>query len=310
MKKIGLWIPTREQMSEVSYEKPGMMLEEVKREVLENLRKDETLEIVEIKDLREEIIESGEVKNEIFEGMQSLIWFGEIGRDKKGEYNLEILKTLENKMKVINPTKGYITAMDKYQTGLFLAKNKIQAPKFMLFSKGEDEEAADRMSNWGNAVLLKPRLGSYGVGIIKVEKSNDLLDIVDYVETETHYLEEFIPNDPKKWIGVNIIGGKHAYSYSKEENCFRDGWKVVDRSKVGGKMILAKPTEKQIKIAQEIARKLDLSWVGVDFITDKRGESFVVDVNTFPGLYPQMFDEAKIDGPKMISDAIFSKINV
>lgn len=309
MKRIGVWIPTRTRMSEVSYEKPGMMLEEIKREVIENLRKDETIEIVEIKDLREEIIENGEIQNEIFDKMQALIWFGEIGRDKKGEYNLEILRALENKMKVINPTKGYLTAMDKYQTGLFLAKNKIRAPKFMLFSKNEVEKAANTMKKWNTPILLKPRLGSYGVGIIKVEKTNDLLDITDYVETETHYVEEFIPNDPAKWIGVNIIGGKHAYSYSKEENCFRDGWKVSDRNKIGGKMILAKPTQDQLKIAQEIAAKMDLSWVGVDFITNGRDESFVVDVNTFPGLYPQMFDEAKVDGPKMITEAIFSKID-
>ncbi|MCL6089053.1 MAG: hypothetical protein M1530_02710, partial [Candidatus Marsarchaeota archaeon] len=125
-----------------------------------------------------------------------------------------------------------------------------------------------------------------------------------------HYLEKLVPNDPATWIGVNVIGGKHAYSYRKGPESFHDGWKVMDRTRTGGKMLLARPTPVQMDIALKIAGLLGMSWVGVDFVTDRAGNPFVVDVNAFPGLYPDMFAQAKVDGPAMMANAVFSRLGV
>ncbi len=309
-KKLGLWLPCRREMTSVTYETPGALIEEIKQKFVSYLSQNSSLDLVELDDFRNNLISSGRLTNDLFQEMDAFVWFGEIGRDHRGDCNLEMLKALEQKMTVINPTLGYQIAMDKFHTGMFLTKNQIPVPKFMLFTSTTVEDAVKQAERWGGQLLLKPRLGSYGIGIVKVDKPKDLTDIVDYAPTSMHYIEQFIPNDPTQWIGINMIGGKHAYSYRKEADCIHDGWKVMDRKRIGGKMILAQPTERQLAIARKISELLDMTWVGVDLITDRDGNSYVVDVNAFPGLYPEMFKLQGIDGPKMMADAIFAKLGV
>jgi len=224
------------------------------------------------------------------------------------DHNMQLLYALVRKTRVINPPEGFKICMDKFLTSSFLSQNGITVPKFMLLTNNHAELAEKTLSSWGGPVLLKPRLGSYGIGIIRVDKPSDIADYLDYMPPGGHYIEQLVPNDPAQWIGVNVIGGKHAYSYRKGPESFHDGWKVLDRTRVGGKMLLAKPTQEHVRIAEKIAGLLGLAWCGVDIITGKDGTPYVIDVNAYPGLYPEMFSQAGIDGPKLMADAILSRL--
>lgn len=307
--KLGYWLPSRKGMIPVSYEQPGALLDEIRNGFIKNLNA--KFDLIEFNDIRKYVISSGTLFDgpKPMGGIDAFVWFGEIGKDTRREHNIEILKSIEKICPVINPVKGYELAMDKYLTSSILSKNNINVPKFALFTKDNAEDVSNLISNWGS-VLLKPRLGSYGIGIIKIDKPEDLPDYGDYMPLGVHYIEQFVPNDPKDWIGINIIGGKHAYSYSKTSESFKGGWKVQDRASIGGKMILAKPTDLQLEIAIKVSKLLDMSWAGVDIITSKDGTPYVIDVNAFPGLYPEMFSKAKIDGPEMMAQAVFEKIGV
>ena len=310
-KRVGLWLPFRKSMTSVTYETPGALVEEVRNGFVSCLQSNPDIEIVEIGDFRKGLISSGKpVFAERLEKLDAFVWFGEIGRDFRREYNLELLKAISREATVINSASGYEVAMDKYLTSAFLAKNGIAVPKFLLVNADNAEYGVREIERWGGPVLLKPRLGSYGIGIMKIDRPKDLTDALDYMPAGTHYIEQLIPNDPAQWIGINILGGEHAYSYRKGPESFHDGWKVMDRKRIGGKMILAKPTELQLSIAKKIASLLDMAWVGVDIITDGAGNPHVVDVNAFPGLYPEMFSQAGVDGPRMMAKAVFSKIGV
>ncbi len=299
-------------MTSVTYETPGALVEEVREPFIGYLRQNSRVELIEFKDFRKGLLSCGKLllDGSPGEGLDAFVWFGEIGRDFRREYNLELLKAIGNSAMVINSPSGYEIAMDKYLTSTFLGKHGIPVPKFMLVNPVNAEDAVGHIKEWGGPVLLKPRLGSYGIGILKLERPTELPDAVDYAPPSTHYVEQLIPNNPAEWIGVNIIGGEHAYSYKKGPESFHGGWKVLDRKRVGGKMILATPTQQQLEIAKKIARLLGMAWVGVDIITDKSGNPYVVDVNAFPGLYPEMFAEAGIDGPKMMANAVFSKLGI
>ncbi|MFA4982773.1 MAG: ATP-grasp domain-containing protein [Candidatus Micrarchaeia archaeon] len=309
--KVLVWLPCRKEMTGVTYERPGALLESVRNPFLRLLSSHPALQVSEVEDFRTGLLVGGKavLGEKPAEGIDAFVWFGEIGRDFRREHSLELLKALEREAKVINCPSGYETAMDKYLTSSFLSRNGIPVPKFILVTPENSEQAAKEIEGWG-PVLLKPRLGSYGIGITKVDRPSDIVSIIDYSQPAVHYAEQMIPNDPAKWIGVNVIGGKHAYSYRKGPESFYDGWKVMDRQRVGGKMLLAQPSEEQLAIAEKVARLLGMDWVGVDIITGSDGKPYVIDVNAFPGLYPEMFGQAGIDGPKMMADAVFSRLGV
>jgi glutathione synthase/RimK-type ligase-like ATP-grasp enzyme len=310
-KRIGFWLPYRRSMTSVTYETPGALVEEVRNAFVSLLKGNPGVETVEFADFRKGVIDSGRpVMAERQEKLDAFVWFGEIGRDSRREYNLELLKAIGREATVINSAFGYEVAMDKYLTGTFLASHGLPVPKFMLVNSDNAECGVREIGGWGGSVLLKPRLGSYGIGIMKIDRPADLTDALDYMPAGTHYVEQLVPNDPAQWIGINVIGGEHAYSYRKGPESFHDGWKVMDRKRIGGKMLLARPTAQQLSIAKKIASLLDMAWVGVDIITDSSGNPYVVDVNAFPGLYPEMFSEAGVDGPAMMAKAVFSKLGV
>ncbi len=309
MAKIGYWLPFRTEMTSVTYEAPGMLLKEVRDSFISHLRTGSDVEMVEFGDFRNGLVVNGEavIGGKPVEGLDAFVWFGEIGRDYRMEHNVGLLRSMERHTKVANPPDGFETAMDKFLTSSTLSRNGIRVPKFMLLTPQHSEEAEEILSPW-RPVLLKPRLGSYGMGIIRISSASEVADHLDYMPPSTHYLEQLIPNDPSQWIGVNVIGGKHAYSYRKGPESFHDGWKVLDRKRVGGKMLLAEPNDEQRKIAEKVAALLGLAWCGVDIITGKDGRHYVVDVNAYPGLYPEMFTQAGIDGPKLMAGAVLSQI--
>ncbi|MEW6721630.1 MAG: hypothetical protein AB1324_00035, partial [Candidatus Micrarchaeota archaeon] len=214
-KKASAWLPSRDTMSGVSYDSPGYLLTSLRDAFLARLR--ERIDVEECADFRNWSLESGSVPEA--PDADAFIWFGEIGRDYRREYNLGLLKALSKKTEVINSPPGYETAMDKYLTNTFLAENGLPVPPFALITP----ENAEGFRGWGGPLLLKPRLGSYGIGIIRLERASDAVNVVDYCPG-VHYAEKLIPNDPAEWIGVNIIGGEHAYSYRKGPESFHDGW--------------------------------------------------------------------------------------
>lgn len=310
-KKIGFWLPYREEMRSVSYTRPGMLLEPVRRDFLRHLQKHPKAELVEFADVRLASLrkDGAWLGEENLSALDGFVWLGEIGRDWKREYNLEVLKAIERGCPLMNCTFGYQAAMDKLHTSSILASHGVPVPDFIALTRENAEAAVQEAQGWGS-VLLKPRLGSYGIGIIKLDNPADLVDFADYAPAQVHFVERFVPNDPASWIGINVIGGKHAYSYRKGPESFHGGWKVFDRTSTGGKMLLAKPTEKQLGIALQVAKLFKMDWVGVDIITDSAGNHYVIDVNAFPGLYPEMFMQAGVDGTQMMAEAVLARIGV
>jgi glutathione synthase/RimK-type ligase-like ATP-grasp enzyme len=143
-------------------------------------------------------------------------------------------------------------------------------------------------------VLVKPRLGNFGRGIIKVSDFETLRDIAGYLKMEhkqkSIFIERFYENDMSQWISTTIIGGKIVYGYRKESKKFA-GWKVYDINTKGGDAYYVDPSPVKI-IAEKAAKILDQSIVGFDFIKTSEGYK-IVDENNFPGFYPDAFAAAK-----------------
>jgi hypothetical protein len=157
--------------------------------------------------------------------------------------------------------------------------------------------------------VAKPRLGSFGIGITSVVTHDELVDVVDYSEKDIHFLEEFIDTCPDGFIGINVIGRKVVCGYSKEPSKYR-GWKIFDRDRRGGGMVPKKPTPEQERIALSVADAVGLDLFGVDMLTTKDGKNYVIDVNPFPGLYPELNGMTEAAVPQLLADLVLQKLGV
>lgn len=292
--KVGLWLPFRETLTSVSEEAPGYLLKEVRDKIVQKLKSDSKLEVIEGLDFRKAIIKNGSVYlNEFcFDELDAFIWFGEISREGN-TFPIEVLHTILQKCRVINHPKAYEIGLDKFKSLELLRREGIDVPDIVLLSDTGIEQIRKIFSEWKD-VAVKPRSGSYGIGMVRITDEQTLVDVLDYSPRNTHYIERFIPNKMNEWIGVNVINGKIIYSYGKEPSQIKN-WKIQDRTSRGGHMILKHPNEKQREIALKIGKVTGLDIYGVDIISGYDGKYYVVDVNTFPGLYPELLEKAEND---------------
>jgi glutathione synthase/RimK-type ligase-like ATP-grasp enzyme len=307
MRKIGIWLPYRKKLSTVNEKNPGYLLKEVRDEIVKRLKSRKDLAIIENLDFRKAIVKNGSVylDNFCFDNLDLFFWFGEIDRNESS-YPIEILKAISNKCKVIHDPFSYEIGLDKFKSLELLRLNRINVPDIMLISQENVEEARKVFKKWKDAAI-KPRDGSYGIGMIKVSDEQTFVDALDYAAgNKIHYIERFVPNDMSKWMGVNVVDGKIIYSYGKEKSQIKN-WKVQDRNRKGGHMILKKPNKEQRAIALKVGKITGLNIYGVDIIKGTDGKSYVVDVNTFPGLYPELIKDAENDLYNCISDLIVKK---
>ncbi len=110
------------------------------------------------------------------------------------------------------------------------------------------------------------------------------------------------------WCGINVIDRRVVHGYGKKPSRIT-GWKVHDRGKRGGEMVLREPSSERVKIAEKAAKATGLSFFGIDVIRSTEGKDYVIDLNTFPGLYPDMLKQAHVDIGKEFSRMILNRLN-
>lgn len=288
MRKIGVFLPTRQYLRKTSYEKPGIFLEVVGKAILEELRK--YYDVVEDLDFRKASVISGKVFFEDFDSsrLDGYFWFSVINKDSDA-HDILILEQLERNMPVINPSFGLKIGLDKFKTSSFLKAKGIPVPDFAFVNSSDEHAIAKIFRQWQGSVLAKPRFGGFGVGIFKADNSDQLIDLLDYSKINDCYVERFYENDMNDWIGVNMVGGKVLYCYGKESAKIK-GYKVFDRLEAGGSMILKEPDDEQVKIALDVAEATSMDFFGIDIIKSREGKYLVIDMNTFPGIYPDMLN--------------------
>ena len=291
--KLGLWLPYRKSLSKVSSDKPGYLLKRVRDKIIKSLEKDEDIEIMPDLDFRKAVIKNGSayIDGFCFDDLDVFMWFGEISREQNA-YPIEVLKIIASKCKVINNPFAYEIGLDKFTSLELLRKAKITVPEIMLTSQKGIANARTIFKKW-KEVAIKPRNGSYGIGMVLVSDEQTFVDVLDYgAKNGTHYIERFVPNKIGQWIGVNVINKKIIYGYSKEKSQIKN-WKIQDRTKSGGHMVLKKPNHEQREIALKVGELTGLDIYGVDIIKGNNKKYYVVDVNTFPGLYFELLDKAE-----------------
>ncbi len=261
-----------------------MWMASLKQDFVDALQRHPQFDVFDNLDFRRAYIRNGDVFLDDFNlsELDLFFWFGELDR-RNDSFHIDVLEALGHKVVVVNNARALRIALDKLVTQLHLSRHGIPVPEFLAISRNNIEQARAILDR--KPFILKPRLGTFGIGITRIESYGQLVDIIDYSEMEAHFIEELIECTPDDFIGINVIGGKIISSYGKEPSKFHD-WKIFDRERRGGGMVSREPTPEQAHIAVEVFRATNLDLLGIDIIRSKTGQSYVVDVNSFPGLYP------------------------
>lgn len=220
--------------------------------------------------------------------------------------NLPVLMALNNYTKVIKSPTSFLITGDKFLSHSLLKSAGLPVADFSLISCDDLDSIKKILSEW-KTIILKPRRGSFGRGIIKIENFETLRDIAGILKIEHKqkeiFVERFYENSPSEWTSTTIINGKVAYGYRKKLEKFAD-WKVYDPRAIGGDAFWVDP-EPVKELAEKAAAVLDKSIIGFDFIKTQEGYK-IVDENNFPGFYPECFKKSGKSEADFLHDLIIS----
>lgn len=217
---------------------------------------------------------------------------------------LDILKALSNLTKVTKDPNSFGIIQDKFMAHSLLKKAGLPVPEFALV-KFDDQRTMKKIASEWKELLIKPRLGDFGNGIIKIDSFELLRDVAGILKTEHNqkqvFVEKFYPNDMNKWISATIFSNEIAYGYRKISDKIAD-WKVFDikRRSGGAFYVDPKPIE---KTAKKAASLFGNCIIGFDFIKTPQGYK-IVDENNSPGIYLEAFKQAEKD----VSSLVFKVI--
>lgn len=296
----------------------GVFTKEVIEEIKEEIKKTDNMELFTDLDFREAFVLNGKVYVGDFclNSLDIYFWHDSVNpREWNGDnFNLNVLRALENDCLVINSSEATRITNDKYLAHLALKNENLPVADFALVSMTNKDALKRAFKELGGRVLIKPRFGGWGVGIMKFEDANELISAVEMMlsfmpsDKQQVLLEKFYENDLSKWISVVVIGGKKCFGYRKKVTGKFD-WKIYDPEKSDGKGESSDYVEvpddlREIAFkAQEVIGK-DI--IGFDFIYTNEGYK-IIDENGRPGIYPQCLEGAGVDIIKTIVELVSDK---
>ena len=307
--RLGLCLPLRPSLHEPGSETPalwGCLGEAIHAPLMQRLRADERWRCVEHLDVRQAMILGGEVEvggARVADQVDAYFWYAEIDRTP-GSFHLEALKTLALSIPVFPDPWKWEVAVDKYRAHLALRRAGVAVPDFMLCDAGTlplpklHAQLEEVLSDWGAAVL-KPRRGAWGKGVMLVDDSASLRDLIGYVRATTqrspdggYFLERYLDNDLDEWVSATMIGGEIMYGYKKRASkhaAMRQGrYKIFDADERGGEVDEHALSAAHVEQAARASQALGCPIIGFDMIFTAQGP-VIVDENTSPGNYPELY---------------------
>ena len=268
---------------------------------------------------RKSIIVNGKVYVDDFclNDLDIYFWYCEVDRNI-GSYDLDILKTLAKDIKVVPNPYGFEIGLDKYWSHEVLRRSGVSVADTILFDSDNLSQIQRILDNWGK-VLLKPRRGGFGKGVTLINNYSALRDFIDYIQSTTgenpdkaYLLEKYYYNDPKGWTSTTFINNELIYGYRKRATRLVDmgdgAFKVYDANEIGGEVDSCHvPQEFRLEAFKAFAA-LRTEVIGFDMICHN-SRPIIVDENTFPGYYEEIFKEIGRDSAEVFLKLITDEIN-
>lgn len=318
-KRLGIFFPNRPENHlklNLHLNPIGGLLDEIRLPLLQTLRDMDHIELVENLNFQTAHVQNGKVYCGDFclNDLDRFAWYCDINR-QPGSFPMEVLRTLNRDVEVVRNPDRVADGYDKYRSHIALRDAGVRVPEFVLFDHRVPHRMADILDKWG-AGVLKPRRGGWGKGVTLIDSAERLRDVIGYVGStgqdgldRSFFLEQYIENDPRRWSSLTMINGEVTQAYRKKIEKFQDFGngmlKVEDIDEVGGGVVLADVTPQHLEEAHKAYDALGLGLIGFDMIWTEEGP-VVVDENTCPGNYPELYREERKEPAKMLANWVTS----
>lgn len=178
---------------------------------------------------------------------------------------------------VYNEGRAIERTVDKAMTSFMLQRVGIPTPPtWVLGSRDEALELAERELRAGHQLVSKPLFGSQGQGLQRYEKSEDLAGLSD--SNGVFYLQRFIGCDEESHdFRVFVIRGKTVAAMR------RCGVTWLNNVAQGARCEPVRLDDLLLcRLAEDAVKVLDMDYAGVDIIRDHHGRYSVLEVNSIP----------------------------
>lgn len=232
-------------------------------------------------------------------------------------YYIHLLRALQKDTIVINDAESTYVTNDKLRAHQALQSHGLPVSHYAFVRSDDRSGIAKAFTALGQRVLVKPRFGGWGSGIIRCESLEDLHSTIELITSfagdHMHILlEAYYDNDPHQWTSVSLIGQQVVASYRKPLSLSGSDWKVYDPEKKDGRgqrSEAVEPSQDLIHLAKKAQAALGKDIVGFDFIMTDRGP-VIVDENSRPGLYEHCLTASNTQLVDVIVDLIGNKLTI
>lgn len=320
--KVGLCIPplpSERQTASILHFGTGQIPLATYKKLMKMLESLDTIDLYPYVNFRNSLIRDGKVYVDdlCLNDLDIFFWYCQIDRSY-GSYDLEVLKTLAGEVKVVVNPKSFEIGLDKYASHLVLKRAGVSVAETVLFDYENLHHMRRIFDEWGAAVL-KPRRGAFGKGVTFIKSFATLRDIIEYIHStvgttpdKAYMLERFYENCLDKWVGTTIINGELMYGYRKRKtrldemgNGFQ---KVYDADEIGGEVDSCEVPQLYKEEALKAYQAIGAEIIGFDMIFN-RGQPIIIDSNTFPGYYEEIFKQVGRDSAEEFYKLIVYEVN-
>lgn len=240
------------------------------------------------------------------------LWPAKTGNDS---YYIHLLRAIGRDAIVINTADSTECVNDKLRAHEVLRLAGLPVAEYALVNSEDKLNIEKAFTELGENVLIKPRFGGWGKGIVRCHSVYDLQDIIELSvavsgRQQQFLLERFYENDTKEWTSISMIGQRPLIGYRKPLSIGNSSWKVYDPDKKDGKGVLSQyvaPSEELAELSRKAQAAIDKDIIGFDFIATNEGYK-IVDENGRPGLYEHCLEKAEVDIVECITSLIGSKL--
>ena len=193
-------------------------------------------------------------------------------------YRISLLEHFENAgIYVMNPAYSFRRAKDKYATLTALHKAGINVPRTYV---GENLDAAIKFVDEVGDVVVKPMIGSRGLGAIRAENRELTYRALKFVHQlgQVLYVQETIKK-PERDIRAFVVGGRVVGSMYRYLPDKQGEWRTNVHG--GGRAVVAQLDDEYTECAVKTAEVLRLDYSGVDILESENGPC-VIEANAAP----------------------------
>lgn len=229
-------------------------------------------------------------------------------------YYIHLLRALEKDTVVINSAASTEITNDKLRAHEALLAEDLPVSRYALVRSDDRQGIEQAFSSLESQVLIKPRFGGWGTGIVRCQTIEDLHSAIELVVAlsgrhQQFLLEQFYENDPAGWVSVSMVAEQPIIAYRKPLSLSGSDWKVYDPEKKDGRGQQSEavvPSDELVELARRAQRAIGKDIIGFDFIATPSGY-VIVDENGRPGLYEHCLEALHVDLVEVIVNLIAGK---